>query len=163
MDEAVPDIETEKATMAKNIAVLTRIVRNPKDKAAQNGSLSADFAMVGLHDTAWKTAQTTGALAYMPYTESQRYADIYGSQQDFLVEQGKILEDEAQFLGAMTKTDFGHGDITPEMASLALEPFGVWRQHLLYLGLMAKVTAATDKAFLEGKEAPTSMAEKISN
>jgi hypothetical protein len=163
MDDTVPDLERDKTAIIQNIKVLTRIVENPKDKDAQNGSLNVDFAVVGLHDTAWKTAQTTGTLAYMPYAESQRYADIYVTQQDFLSQQEKILEDEAQFVGVMTKTDFGHGEITPEKASLALERFGVWREHLLYLELMAKMTAASDKAFLEGKEAPDHMGEKISN
>jgi hypothetical protein len=163
MDEALPEIESEKSAIAQDIKVLTRIVENPKDKDAQSASIKADFAIVGLHDTAWKTAQTTNALAYMPYAESQRYADLYGAQQNFQAQQGKILEDEAQFLGVMTKTDFGHGDVTPEQAAQALEPFGVWREHLLYLGLMAKVAAASDRAFLEGKEGPASMGEQISN
>jgi hypothetical protein len=163
MDDAVSQIEGEKTAIAQDIKVLTRILENPKDKDAQNASINADFSMVGLHDTAWKTAQTTGALAYMPYAESQRYADLYGTQQEFQTQQGKILDDEARFLGVMSKTDFGHGDVTAEQASQALEPFGVWREHLLYLGLMAKVTAASDKAFLEGKEGPESMGEKISN
>lgn len=163
LDDAMPQIEGEKAAMAVNVKLLTRIMENPKDKEAQHGSIKADFSGVGLHDTAWKTAQTTGALAYMPYAEAQRYADLYGAQQNFRAQQEKLLEDEAAFLGVMTKTDFGHGDITPEQASLALERFGVWREHLLYLGLMAKVTALSEKAFLEGKEAPTSMSERISN
>jgi hypothetical protein len=162
MDDALPDIERQKTAIGQNIKLLTRIVENPKDKDAQNGSVHADFSIVGLHDTAWRAAQATGALAYMPYSESQRYADLYGSQHDFLEQQGKIVEDEAQFLGVMTKTNFGHGEATPEQASLALERFGIWRSHLLYLDLMAKVTALSDKAFLEGKDAPTSMEEGIS-
>jgi hypothetical protein len=86
-----------------------------------------------------------------------KYSNVYSTQQDFLDQQNKILEDEAQFLGLMAKTNFGHNDITQEQASLALERFGVWNAHLLYLNLMAKVTFETDKAFLEGKEPPHSM------
>jgi hypothetical protein len=33
----------------------------------------------------------------------------------------------------------------------------VWQAHLSYLVLSAKVTAADDKAFLEGKEGPHNM------
>jgi hypothetical protein len=162
LDDALKDIDSEKSTMNHNVKLLTRVLEDPKDKDAQKGSIRADFVTVGLHDTAWKTAQATGALAYMPYSESQRYADLYGAQQDFLGQQGKLLEDEAQLLGVFAKTDFGHNDVTPEQASLALERFGIWRSHLMYLGLMAKVSALSDKAFLEGKEAPTSMSEEIS-
>lgn len=157
MKEALGNLDKQAATIQKNMEFLTRIQENPKDKEAQKASISADFSIVGLRDTAWKTAQTTGALSFMPYAESQRYSDVYGSQQEFLDQQNKILEDEAQFLGLVAKTNFGHKDVTSEQASLALERFGVWRAHLGYLDLMAKVTAANDVAFLEGKEGPHEM------
>jgi PPE-repeat protein len=121
MKEALGKLDQQTVTIKKNIATLTRILENPKDKEARNASINADFTVVGLRETAWKTAQTTGALSFMPYAESQRYSNVYGSQQDFLVQQNKILEDEAQFLGVMAKTNFGPGNITPEQASLALE------------------------------------------
>ena len=161
MDDAVKTLEKQNAAIAKNIETLTRIEENPKDKEAQGKSIDANFSTIGLRDTAWKTAQATGALAFMPYAEAQRFADVYDSQQEFLSQQNKILEDEAQFLGVIAETDFGHGDVTKEQASETLQRFGVWRGHLTYLALMAKVTAATDKAFLEGKEGPREMHEEL--
>ena len=161
MKDAVASVEKQQVAMQKNIDTLTRILENPKDKEAQKASIDADFGTVGLHDTAWKTAQTTGALSFMPYAEAQRYSDVYGTQQDFLNQQDKILEDEAQFLGVVAKTNFGHKDVTPEQAGMALERFGVWQAHLLYLHLMAKVAAANDEAFLAGKPGPHSMHEDI--
>lgn len=157
MNDAVAKLDLEDKAIAKNIDILTKLVRNPKDKEAQDASISADFSVTGLKDTAWKTAQATGALTFMPYGEAQRYASVYNTQQEFLDQQNKILEDESQFVGVMRKTDFGHKDITPEQASLALERFGVWQAHLAYLVVAAKVSAAYDKAFLEGKEGPHSM------
>ena len=157
MDGEVETLNKQKAALEKNLDTLTRILENPKDKAAQDTSIDASYNMTSLRDTAWKTAQTTGALSFMPYAESQRYSNVYGSQQDFLNQQDKILEDEAQFIGLMAKTNFGHKDITSEQASLALERFGVWQAHLAYVDLMAKVTAQTDQAFLEGKEPPHEM------
>jgi hypothetical protein len=161
MKDAVVKLDQQKAVMNKNIETLTRIQENPKDKGAQDAQISADFSIVGLRETAWKTAQTTGALSFMPYAEAQRYSDVYGTQKDFLDQQDKILEDEAQFLGLMAKTNFGHKGVTAEQASLALERFGVWNAHLLYLDLMAKVAAMNDEAFLEGKEGPHEMHEDI--
>jgi len=63
MAGALPEIEKERASVADSIKFLTRIVEHPKDKAAQSGSIGANFAMVGLHDTAWKTAQATKQTA----------------------------------------------------------------------------------------------------
>jgi hypothetical protein len=157
MDGAVANLEKEDKAIANNIDLLTKLLRNPNDKQAKDANITADFSIVGLKDTAWKTAQTTGALTYMPYAEAKRYASVYREQQSFLDMQDKILEDEAQFVGVMRKLDFGHGDITKEQASAALEKFGVWQAHLSYLVLSARVTAADDKAFLEGKEGPQHM------
>jgi hypothetical protein len=157
MKDAVGKLDKQTEAMKKNIGTLTRIQENPKDKAAQDAQINADFSIIGLRETAWKTAQTTGALSYMPYAEAQRYSDVYGAQKDLLDQQNKILEDEAEFIGLMKKTNFGHTDITVEQASLALERFGVWQAHLAYVDLMAKVTAQTDQAFLEGKEPPHEM------
>jgi hypothetical protein len=154
MKDAVVKLDKQTAVMKKNIEALTRILENPKDKVAQDAQINADFTIVGLRDTAWKTAQTTGALTFMPYAEAQRYSDVYSSQKDFLDQQDKVLEDEAQFIGVIRKTNFGHGPITPEQASLALERFGIWQAHLTYVDLMAKVTAENDAAFLVGKEGP---------
>ncbi len=161
MKQAVGNLKTQRETMQKNIDVLTRIQENPKDKAAQDASITANYSIVGLRETAWKTAQTTGALAFMPYAEAQRYSEVYGTQKEFLDQQNKTLEDEAQFLGLMAKTNFGHNDVTAEQASMALERFGIWNAHLLYLDLMAKVGAQTDQAFLDGKEPPREMHEDI--
>jgi hypothetical protein len=162
MKRAVVKLDQQAATLKKNIDTLTRIQENPQDKAAQEAQINADFSTVGLRETAWKTAQTTGALSFMPYAEAQRYSDVYGSQKEFLDQQDKILEDEAQFVGVVAKTNFGHDKVTPEQASLALERFGIWRAHLAYLDLMAKVTSENDAAFLVGKEGPHEMHMELS-
>ena len=158
MKEAVVTLDKQTETMKKNIATLSHIQENPKDKAAQDAQIDANFSIIGLRDTAWKTAQATGALSFMPYAEAQRYSDVYGTQKDFLDQQNKVLEDESQFFGVMAKTNFGHnGIITQEQANLALERFGIWQAHLAYVDLMARATAETDAAFLVGKEGPHEM------
>jgi hypothetical protein len=161
MQEHVAELDADEATMRKNLEVLKNIQEHPKDKAAQNGSLDGHVSATSLRDTAWKTAQATNALSYMPYEEAQKYADLYESQAAFLKAQEVLLEDDAQMFGAMRKTDFGHGDITPEQAGMVAERFGAWQIHLTYLHVLAKATAMADKAFLEGKEAPTEMHEEI--
>ena len=159
LKSAVESVKEQKALTKKNIDGLTKIQENPKDKEAQKGGLNATFRMMTLDNTAWRTAQTTGALAYMPYKEAEKYASIYESQQAFVDQQGKILEDEARFLGLIQKYDIGHGDTTAEQASGLAEVLGQWQAHLVYLDLTAKISAAMDQAFLDGKDAPKSMNE----
>ena len=76
MKEAVVTLDKQTETMKKNIATLSHIQENPKDKAAQDAQIDANFSIIGLRDTAWKTAQATGALSFMPYAEAQRYSDV---------------------------------------------------------------------------------------
>jgi hypothetical protein len=161
MKDAEAKARLQQDAIAKDIATLQTILTNPKDKAAQTANINADFQIVGLRDTAWKTAQGTGALSYMPYVEAQRYSDLYGDQKSFEEQQAKILEDEARFLGVVAKTNFGHGDVTSEQAAQALEVFGQWQAHLAYLDLSARLSAANDEAFLTGKEGPNSMHESL--
>jgi hypothetical protein len=56
---------------------MQRIQSHPEDPAAQHASVALNFHSMTLRDTAWKTAEATGALAWMPYDEAQRYAEIY--------------------------------------------------------------------------------------
>jgi hypothetical protein len=161
MAEAVELIKKQKATMQKNVDALTKIMESPKDKSLQDPNIDASCSNKSLKDTAWKTAQTTGALSYMPYTEAQKYAEIYQAQAAFEAEEAKIVEDEAQLFGVLAKTNFGHGPVTPEQASLALERFGIWQGHLVYLNLMARLSSMSDVAFLEGREGPTKLTEEF--
>ena len=43
--------------------------------------MESTFHWDSTEDAAWRTARDTGALAYMPYAEVQRYADVYGQQE----------------------------------------------------------------------------------
>ncbi len=44
--------------------------------------MSLSYRLVGFDDVSWKTAQNTGALAYMPYARAQEYAGIYSLQDE---------------------------------------------------------------------------------
>jgi hypothetical protein len=52
-------------------------------KYPQDKGMSVDFSIVGFDSVSWKTAQSTGALSYMPYDLAQDYSRIY-MQQDLL-------------------------------------------------------------------------------
>ena len=161
MKSAVDGIRKQREQVAHNIVLLKKIRANPKDRAAQDGDLSSDFGMTSMRDTAWKTAQGTNALSYMPYDEAQKYADLYGMETVFNAQQEKIIEDQASFIGFIQKTHQDHVDMTPAEAAEALNIFGRWQTHLLYLDISAKVSYESAQAFLEGKPMPTSMHETI--
>jgi hypothetical protein len=160
--ESLTTIGKEQTNVINSITLLRRIRQDSKDKSAQKGGIGTPFSSTLLDDTAWKTAQSTGALTFMPYEEANRYSGIYEAQYQFQASQEKILEDVAQFIGVTHKYDFGT-DITPEAASAALERFGVMEVHLATLKAMAESVAAKDKNFLTGKDSSEVINEDIPN
>jgi hypothetical protein len=160
MASALDSIHQEQAAIDKDIAALKRIQANPNDKDAQNATLSAQFRIVGLRNTAWTTAQATGALAYMPYDKARTYSEIYDEQNSFSTAEDKTLEDEALFMGVAQKFQDG-SKMPPQQVEEALERFGVWKAHLLWVDLSAKLCDLSYKAFLEGRPGPTSLHEDL--
>ena len=84
LKNAAPEMEKWRKEVADDLGVMANIQAHPTDKAAQKASLSVNSHGIALRDTAWKTAETTGALAYMPYDEAQRCAQIYKAQADLM-------------------------------------------------------------------------------
>ena len=148
---SLTEISKEQAKAGDGLVFLEHVRRNPKDKKAQKGSITANYSFVSLDDTAWKTAQTTGALAFMPYEEANKYSSIYAAQYRYQASQEKIAEDLAQFMGVIHKYDLDT-DISPEAASAIMERLGTMQMHLMMLKLVTEEAAAIDKDFLAGKD-----------
>jgi hypothetical protein len=66
----------------KNVANNIQTLRRLETEQKLHGSLQNTMSFSSLDDAAWRTARDTGALAYMPYEEVQRYSDIYADQQE---------------------------------------------------------------------------------
>jgi hypothetical protein len=73
-------------------------------------SLTLGYAIAQLNAASRTTAETTGALGYMDYTEVKRYAAVYEGQQQFLRLQDRLLEIWIPLLNATHEGD-------PERAS----------------------------------------------
>jgi len=77
-------------------------------------SLELSLSFPTLSAASWQTAERTGALAHMEYTEVQHYASVYMTQ-DFLVqEQRKAFDALAAALGILSA---GEGDPTAAPAA----------------------------------------------
>ncbi len=73
----IRSVQDDAERFSKNLDYERALRVNPKTK----GRLQSTFNWDGPEDAAWRTARDTGALAYMPYAEVQRYADVYGEQE----------------------------------------------------------------------------------
>ena len=159
--EAIADIAGEQKKMTENLAAVRKVQLNPNDPKANDLNLDFSYNTTGLEDTGWKTAQATGALAFMPYEESKKYSGIYGVAEAFLKKEDQLFDDEARFLGTIEKFHVGQGKLSKDAADALAEQFGICQGHLLALKIAAVVLQEQQNAFLEGREPKNHMAERL--
>jgi hypothetical protein len=153
-----PGLKAWRGTIDDDFNTMQKIQNHPNDSQAQHTPLTVNFSSISLPDTAWKTAQSTNALAYMPYKEAEQYSNIYQAQAALLKYQEKPEEDVAAILGLIAKYNTHAtptSTITAEQAGALAEKFNQMRSHLLNGDLLLRRCIDTDQAFLENR-APTS-------
>lgn len=104
----VKDLDRNIRAMESNI----RTIHLLEQKTAGHLSLENSMQYSTMGDAAWSTARDTGALAYMPYAEVQRYADIYTEQSEVNQQANRAAHNEFQLLApTVMGTDFK--DLSP--------------------------------------------------
>ncbi len=150
LKDAQPGMRTWRGEVESDLTLMRRIQSHPYDPAAQQyTSLTLHFHDIALRDTAWKTAQSTDALAYMPYQEARQYAAIYKRQDAFLAEQQKPEEDVAELAALVNRFNLApKAPITREQASEIAERLGRMKMHLLFLDMIMQGSIEEDGTFL---------------
>ena len=159
--EAIQDIDQEQQKLKRNLAEIRKVQLNPGDPASRSLRLDISFNTTGLEDTGWRTAQATGALAFMPYADSERFTSIYSTADTFLKNQDHLSEDESRAFGVIQKFHVGEGTLTKDAADAMAEQFGIWQGDLLNLKIAARVLQEQQSAFLEGREPRHNMSESL--
>jgi len=72
------DLHQRQAMLKHDVSVLNFVAIN--GKFPPDRKMKVDFAVVTFDDVSWKTAQSTGALSYVPYDLAKDYAGIYAQQ-----------------------------------------------------------------------------------
>lgn len=146
----------------EDLKTLRRIQDRPNDADAQHGKLAVNFRAIDLRDTAWRTAQTTGALAYMPYEEARRYSEIYHSQDQFLAAQEKPRDDTAYALGLILRFNWNDKkNITADQAAQMAERLGQMKLHIVTGDLLLKKSIEKADAFLKNRAARDDFTENM--
>lgn len=99
---------------------------------AKGKALSFGFALHSFDETAWKTAQTTGAFAYMPYADASRYADIYGGQEQFVQVEQQVVEATLQ-AAAIPASESGDWKPTPTQIDQMTDRAQIAKMRLYFL------------------------------
>jgi hypothetical protein len=126
---------------------------NPNDPAVQHPDIQLVIGTPDLNDTAWRTVQTTGALAYMPYDEAQRYTAIYKIQSQMTqLSTENSAEDLAAFYGLREQYRWREKKLTAEQAGEAVRLLGRAKLHFKTEDRLLHYCAEFDSAFLENRK-----------
>ena len=90
LDNIRKEIHDEEKTLNQDLAVLAAMRAHPQ---SHHDTISFSYRIQSFDNVAWKTAQTTGAAAYMPYSDARDYSDIYGTQDEVFRVQGQTVDD----------------------------------------------------------------------
>ena len=143
-----------KAQVNDSIAALQRVIDHPNDPAAQPHHLFAGCSGITLDNTAWKTAQSTGALDYMPYEEASVYVNIYQAQEHLLSAEVSPCDDAAAILGIMAQyhVDAKGTKTTKEEAAAMANKLGEMKFHLGFGSAILDENVELNAAFVEGRK-----------
>ena len=83
-------IDDQQKELDADLATLAQMRAQPN---AQGKSLSFGFQTHSFDNVAWRTAQTSGVFAYMPYANASKFADIYGAQEGLVKAEQQVVDD----------------------------------------------------------------------
>ena len=114
MQSTLDDLHKQQVVLKQDVVVLKEIARTHKEP--KNGHIDVTFRIHGFEDVGWKTAQSTGALSYMPYNRAEEYSDIYGQQDALYLSEQQAARDTILALGPFLNMTDSDPDLTPEQA-----------------------------------------------
>ncbi len=113
--EVRQNIKNQQKQLDTNLKVLAEMRAHPH---AKRGGISFGTGFDTFDNMSWKTAQNTGAIAYMPYKDAQYFSDIYLLQDVYLNQGLRSIED----VGNATSLFIAHpDDWVPSPAQIDME------------------------------------------
>jgi hypothetical protein len=144
---AIADLHKREATLKHDVQVLNYILQNHK-APPKDAEMEINFRVIGLNDVAWKTAQTTAAFSYMPYSEVQQYADIYSTRDKFNSAELQAVRDATNSLGPFVSSEKGDPDPTSGEAANIKDKIQILAGQLFYLDSLMKSLDGEYKKYL---------------
>jgi methyl-accepting chemotaxis protein len=162
LKEHEPEVKKFRQRNESDLVILRLIQQHQKVPKEQLNQFGVSTGSVSLSDTAWKTAQTTGALAFMPYAEAEEYASIYQAQSSLLAVEEKPADEFRALIGLMAKFHLHHiGDMTSEQADDFAENLGRMRAQMAEADTQLQNTIEKISAFLEHRKARPELETKV--
>jgi hypothetical protein len=143
---ALDDVRKEQDFLKKDIAVMKKIIAHPKVPNTED--MRVDFRIRTFADVSWKTAQSTGALSYMPYERAQQYSNIYSMQNDIRDAEHQAVRDTILSIAPFLNSKKGDANPGGEEAVKIVDRLEILQGQLIFLESMIKGLDGEYKKFL---------------
>jgi hypothetical protein len=139
-------VQQQQDLLAKDVAVLKEVARTHKEPG--KNSLEINFHIRGFDNVSWQTAQSTGAVSYMPYQRAKEYSDIYKQQSEIDVAQHQAARDAIVSLGPFLNMQDSDPVLSTDEANEARRHIEVLQGQLMLLSAMVTSLDKEYKKFL---------------
>jgi hypothetical protein len=146
LQATLDDLHKQQDALEQDIVVLKKIIANPK--VTNRDPMSIGFHISGFKSVSWKTAQSTGALSYMPYDRAQEYSTIYDQQELVDEAQKQAARDAMVSVGPFLGSKPGDPNPSAEDATLIKQHIEVLAGQLYLLDSVIKQLDLNYKSFL---------------
>jgi hypothetical protein len=143
---ALDDARKEQELLRQDVAVMKKIIANPK--VTNTDTMTIDFRIRSFDDVSWKTAQSTGALSYMPYERAQEYSNIYNAQNEIAVAEHQAVRDTVVAVAPFLNSKDGDPNPTGDEAVKIKDHLEVLQGQLTFLESLIKGLDGDYKKFL---------------
>jgi hypothetical protein len=115
MQDSIADLHHKQDNLKHDVNVLKYIIKN--HKSPKDAHISLGVGIQSFDDVSWRTAQSTGALSYMPYARAVEYSDIYTAQAELYASEQQAGRDAVLTLAPFANYGKDDPDPTPEQAN----------------------------------------------
>ena len=123
-------IRDEQAKIDDDLQILRQFRDQPG--VTPGKKLSVEFKMEAFDDTAWKTAQATGAFTYMPYAEVETFSSIYYMQDEVIRAQQEAVNDALGAAAVLVTKPAGERPSPAEVGEI-IPRLGMFKMRLIFL------------------------------
>ena len=112
-------VQANADNMTRNMKMAGLLLHDPH--ALDNKEMHFTFAWSSFNASAWRSAQATGAVTYMPVAEVQQYADIYNQQEIVQQQAVAIFTRQAEIAAPLNMYDNGSALPPADVHALMLD------------------------------------------
>lgn len=146
MQKDLDGLHKQQETLKHDVEVMKFLILN--HKMPPNAPVDVSFNIHTFNGVSWKTAQSTGALSYMPYDRTQEYADIYLTQDSLMMAEQQAARDAIVSLGPFLNLLPDDPGPAPEDARPMRDKLEVLQGQLLLVDSLMKSLDQSYKKFL---------------